>query len=593
MSRGEAGMDGPTFDAIFDDLVDAQAEFRFFLTSLAEVLPEAFLWLRTDAGTVLEAGTPIAAPSALLETLASRAGRQGKIVSTRDETGLWWHATRVPGQEAALVLAFAGAAGNLAAEPGGEILLRNSLELARLRLEQDLLVADKTQALREIAVLRQQHGKLIEDNYRQYSLNQEREKEYARTLESEIARQTAELRQANARLEEISRLKSDFLANMSHELRTPMNAIIGFAELLSETRLDGEQAEYTRTISQSAASLLALVNDILDLAKIEAGKLELEHIPFPLADLVANVAAMFRLAAREKGIQIVCRIDDRLPSRLVGDGNRLRQVLINLVGNALKFTEQGRIEITVEARSEEAGSVVGKFAVLDTGIGIPPERVEAIFDKFTQADGSTTRKYGGTGLGLAICRQLVELMGGRLMVESQPGRGSTFFFLLPLETAPDEGVPPETGKNDVAGQKKGGRILLVEDNVVNQRLAAILVNREGYETMVAASGGEALDALRQGEFDLVLMDVQMPGMDGMEATRRIRALEADPAARRAYAGLRDRRHPLPVVGLTAHSRKEDEAACYEAGMNAFLTKPIVRAKLAGILAEMMPERGGE
>jgi len=587
-------MGDPTFDAIFNDLIDDRAEYRFFLKTLAEALPGAVLWLCPDAGAIMEASpSSVSGPPDGLEALAARSEQERGIVSARNDAGLCWNATRISWLKAALVFSLADGKTDLAALPGGEMLLLNSLELVRLRLEQGLLIADKEQALREISALKQQHGKLIEDNYRQYLLNQKREKEYARTLESEIARQTAELRQANVRLEEISRLKSDFLANMSHELRTPMNAIIGFAELLSETPLDNEQAEYAKTISQSAASLLAQVNDILDLAKIEAGKLELEHIPFPLADIVAGVTTMFRLVAREKGVELSCRIDGRLPPLLVGDGNRLRQILVNLVGNALKFTEQGRIVMAVERVPGEKGRVVGRFSVQDTGIGIPADRVEAIFDKFTQADSSTTRRYGGTGLGLAICRQLVELMGGRLMVESEPGRGSVFSFLLPLDEARAEGVSADRGKDVASSLQKAARVLLVEDNIVNQRLATILVQREGLEVKVAANGIVALECLRQEIFDLVLMDVQMPGMDGMEATRKIREIEEDPAVCREYAGLRDRPHPLPIVGLTAHSRKEDEEACYKAGMNGFLVKPIVKTKLVRILAEMLPEGCGE
>ncbi|MBU3937339.1 MAG: response regulator, partial [Proteobacteria bacterium] len=325
-------------------------------------------------------------------------------------------------------------------------------------------------------------------------------------------------------------------------------------------------------------------------AKIEAGKLELEHLPFDLAEVIGNVAAMFKIPAREKGVVFTCKIDSNVPKRNMGDSNRLRQVLINLVGNAMKFTEQGGIDIEVAYEREAAGRIVSRFSVRDSGIGIPADRVGAIFEKFTQADGSTTRKYGGTGLGLAICLQLVELMGGRLAVESEVGKGSTFYFVIPLEEAPAEIISLQEHK--VIGRDKaahGGRILLVEDNAVNQRLASILITREGYEVEVASDGAEALEHLRHQPFDLVLMDVQMPNMDGMEATRRIRKIEADPAQKQSYVGLRALTQPLGIVGLTAHARKEDETACYEAGMNGFLTKPIVKAKLSMILSERMPQ----
>ncbi|MCX5864263.1 MAG: ATP-binding protein [Deltaproteobacteria bacterium] len=583
-------MTEPTFDSIFDDLIDANEELQSFLAILNALLPEASVLLVSEAGTVLDGARPLALVQPVRERLVQEAKAADGFVAGKADSGARCHAVYLAKLSAVLIVSCA-AAPEEDWRPGSALttLLQNTIDLALHRQEREMLVADHEQSVRQINILQQQHGKLIEDNYRQYRLNQDREKEYARKLESEITKQTAELREANVRLEEISQLKSDFLANMSHELRTPMNAIIGFSELLSETPLAEEQLDYTRTISQSAASLLSLINDILDLAKIEAGKLELERLPFELAEVVDNVAAMFKIPAREKGVVVACKIDNRIPKRIMGDSNRLRQVLINLAGNAMKFTEQGGIDILVDYEREAAGQIVSRFSVRDSGIGIPADRVEAIFEKFTQADGSTTRKYGGTGLGLAICLQLVELMGGRLAVESEVGKGSTFYFVIPLEEAPAEIISLKEHK--AAGREKaasGGRILLVEDNAVNQRLASILITREGYEVEVASDGAEALEHLRHQVFDLVLMDVQMPNMDGMEATRKIREIEADPALRQNYVGLRTLKEPLAIVGLTAHARKEDETACYDSGMNGFLTKPIIKAKLAMILSEMMP-----
>lgn len=583
-------MTEPTFDAIFDDLIDPNEELQSFLMILDPLLPEASLLLVSEAGVLLAGARPLALASSLREQLVREARATNGFVVGKAASGVCYHAGYLPKLSAVLIISCAASPED-DLRPGSVLssLLRNTLDLALYRQEREMLVADHEQSVRQINILQQQHGKLIEDNYRQYRLNQDREKEYARKLESEIAQQTAELREANARLEEISRLKSDFLANMSHELRTPMNAIIGFSELLAETPLGEEQLDYTRTIAQAATSLLVLINDILDLAKIEAGKLELEHLPFDLAEVLDNVVAMFKIPAREKGVVVACTIDSRIPKRIMGDSKRLRQILINLAGNAMKFTEQGGIDLRVDYECEAAGQIVSRFSVHDSGIGIPPDRVEAIFEKFTQADGSTTRKYGGTGLGLAICLQLVELMGGHLAVESEMGKGSTFYFVIPLEEAPAEIISlqehKEAGRERAAG---GGRILLVEDNAVNQRLASILISREGYEVEVASDGAEALEHLRHQAFDLVLMDVQMPNMDGMEATRRIRAAEADPALRQGYVGLRALTQPLSIVGLTAHARKEDEIACYEAGMTGFLTKPIIKAKLVMILNEMMP-----
>ncbi|MFA7384129.1 MAG: ATP-binding protein [Desulfurivibrionaceae bacterium] len=583
-------MTDPTFDDIFDDLIDANEEQQNFLAILGALLPEASMLMVSEAGALLAGECPLVLAQSVREQLVSEARATDGFVAGKTENGVCCQALYLANLSAVLIISCAAVQKDHC-RPGfmSSSLLRNTIDLALSRQEREMLVADHEQAVRQINILQQQHGKLVEDNYRQYRLNQDREKEYARKLESEIAKQTAELREANARLEEISRLKSDFLANMSHELRTPMNAIIGFSELLAESPLSEEQLDYTRTISQSAASLLTLINDILDLAKIEAGKLELEHLPFNLAEVVGNVAAMFKIPAREKGVVVGCKIDSRIPKRIMGDSNRLRQVLVNLAGNAMKFTEQGRVDIEVSYEREDAGRIVSRFSVRDSGIGIPADRVEAIFEKFTQADGSTTRKYGGTGLGLAICLQLVELMGGKLAVTSEVGEGSTFYFVIPLEEATAEIVPLKEQHEAGLGKTScGGRILLVEDNAVNQRLASILITRQGYEVEVASDGAEALEHLRHQTFDLVLMDVQMPNMDGMEATRRIRAIEADPALRKDYVGLRTLQQPLVIVGLTAHARNEDEAACYRAGMNGFLTKPIVKAKLAVILNEMMP-----
>jgi len=583
-------MTDPTFEAIFDDLIDAGEDFHSFLAAVEKILPDSGLLLWSAEGLIVEAGKPLAISLPTRERLASMVGNSPVVVSARADNGDCCYARWIPSLDALLFFSFPGGRENLLEFPGGSSLVNNSLDLALLRGEQDMLVADKEQALTQLTILKQQHGRLIEDNYRQYRLNQEREKEYARKLETEIAQQTAELREANARLEEISRLKSDFLANMSHELRTPMNAIIGFTELLAETSLNGEQADYVKTIGQSSASLLALINDILDLAKIESGKLELETLPFDLAEVVGNVTAMFKIPAREKGVIVVSTIDDRIPRRLTGDSVRLRQVLVNLAGNAMKFTEEGRIDIRVEYEGRAAELILCRFSVHDTGIGIPGERIEAVFDKFTQADGSTTRKYGGTGLGLAICRQLVELMGGHLAVVSEVGKGSTFSFVLSMAEAPTESVSVSQPREAVACKTaREGRVLLVEDNAVNQRLASILIKREGYEVDVASDGVEALERIKHQVFDLVFMDVQMPNLDGMAATRKIREIEADPAVRSNYVCLRDLQKPLPVVGLTAHARKEDEKACYEAGMNGFLSKPIVRAQLVRILNEMMAE----
>lgn len=598
------------FDEIFSDLIDEGRPRELFLRSLAEIVPGGGLLLVSAGGEHLRAGVAfellpeveaemtVAAEAQALAAVAPRrdlSGLPGPPVARRAAAG-WLYALKVPELTAVLIWWLPGAH-DLGREPATAALLRHALLYALREEERQEAVAQEEQYRRQIEVLKRQHGELIEDNYRQYRIHQEREQENARNLESEIARQTAALRKANARLEQGSRLKSEFLANMSHELRTPMNAIIGFAELLLDTPLSNEQNEYCRTIRQASASLLNLINDILDLAKIEAGKLELEITPFSLDELLAGVAAIFSLTAKAKGVELRVHRDSALPGLLRADNHRLHQVLVNLLGNAIKFTERGVVELLVEAVEPAGwrGKVIPlRFAVRDSGIGIPAARLQAVFEKFTQADGSTTRRFGGTGLGLAISQQLVELMGGRIEVESREGQGSTFSFEIGLEVdwvamegagkaAPaDSGAPPAVVQPVV-----GGRVLLVEDNPVNRRLASLLIGKLGYEVAAAVDGLEALERLREESFDLVFMDVQMPRMDGITATKRIRELEKDPVGRLEYAALAGRSGALPIVGLTAHARKEDEDSCYAAGMSAYLSKPIDRHKMVAILERLL------
>jgi len=477
-------------------------------------------------------------------------------------------------------------------------LIRAACRYALMQLEFKDVQTENDQLSRQIGVLKKQHLDLVESNHRQYMQIQEKERHYAKNLESEIAARTAELRKVNADLQQASRLKSEFLANMSHELRTPMNAIIGFSDLLTETKLDSEQADFVKTIKNSGDGLLALINDILDFAKIEAGKLDIAQEVFCLPDVVENVRAMFLKPATEKNIHLHYNVDDKIPSEVIGDGNRLKQILVNLTGNAMKFTEQGEVSITVDFIKELDSGCVVRFLVSDTGIGISLEKQAGIFEKFTQADGSISRNYGGTGLGLAISCQLVELMGGNVFLCSAEGEGSIFSFTVQLKIAPSAGEGQEaTGKKDVqdtagASQRKEEpgaeqaladfQVLLVEDNLVNQKLATILIKREGCAVDIAGDGVQALEKLKQGVYDLILMDIQMPNMDGLQATQRIRAIEGSEEKTR-YQGLAGEKEPVVIVGLSAHARKEDEEQALEAGMNAFLTKPIVRKDLIVLL----------
>ncbi len=383
------------------------------------------------------------------------------------------------------------------------------------------------------------------------------------------------------RAEALSAAKSDFLANMTHEFRTPLNGILGMTGLALETNLEGEQQEYLELVKSSAEALLSLVNDVLDFSKYEVGKLCLDCVKFSLRDVMREVLRPLALRATASGVTFETVVEDRVPDRLVGDPLRISQILRNLAGNAVKFTSKGTISVKVRAESVEADKMTLCFSVADTGIGVPPEKQRVIFEPFTQADSSTTRQYGGTGLGLSISQGLVELMGGRIWLESQVGQGSTFHFTLQLELAePALGGELESPAS-MASVRRNLRILVAEDNTVNQRLAVRLLEREGHSVTIAPSGQDAVDMMKhsqleQARFDLVLMDVQMPGLDGLQATSRIREFEQG-----------SNRH-VPIIAMTAQASEADRLRCLKSGMDAYLSKPVQVQELMKLIESVVP-----
>ncbi len=433
--------------------------------------------------------------------------------------------------------------------------------------------------------------------------DERRLKEYAQELEGK----NEELQSALMTAREATQIKSRFLANMSHEIRTPMNGVVGMTDFLLGTQLTAEQQEYAESIRRSADGLLTLINDILDLSKIEAGKLRLDRVLFSLEAAVQETTLIYALQARAKGLEFICTILPGLPRAVAGDPDRLRQVLTNLLGNAIKFTEQGRVHVKVELLSDAPGSIQVRFTVLDTGIGILQDQKNRLFQSFTQGDGSSTRRYGGTGLGLAISKQLVELLGGEIGVASEPGRGSRFWFTANFgKLAPGEAVefqqaasqaerplaglhatvdaiassPVPRGSDtvklasvlDEKTQVVAGdcRVLMAEDNEINQKIAVRLLEKLGLTVDAVVNGREAVDAMAKRKYELVLMDCQMPGMDGFEATAIIRSREG-------------KTQRTPICALTANAMEGDRERCLAVGMDDYISKPIHIEQLKDIV----------
>lgn len=381
-----------------------------------------------------------------------------------------------------------------------------------------------------------------------------------------VVRQTA---QARMDAEAAARLKSDFLATMSHEMRTPLNGIIGMTSVLLSRDLDELERDYLETIRQAGEALRAIVNDVLDLSKIEAGKLRLERADFDLPRTFSDALQIIQGTIHQKSLHLAIRHDARLPRWVRGDAGRINQVLLNLLSNAVKFTDRGKIEISTRVQFLDADDCEVLISVKDEGIGITDDQQRNLFQPFNQAECSTTRKYGGTGLGLAISKRLTELMGGQIGVSSRYGEGSLFWFSVRLQVAQEPTVTAERESNAFGSSvvPRDNRILVVEDNKINQKVALLMLKGLGYSADIAANGLEALSALDSAHYDLILMDCMMPEMDGFEATRRLRSFGGHSAS-------------VPVIAMTASAFDDDRVACLSAGMNDFISKPVYEAELS-------------
>jgi signal transduction histidine kinase/PAS domain-containing protein/ActR/RegA family two-component response regulator len=451
--------------------------------------------------------------------------------------------------------------------PLGLIAVMWKTELKDVALAKSLIRIFAARASAELDRMRAEEALL------RYTQELEASREAERLTSLQLRQTIQELAEARSKAEVASHAKSEFLATISHEIRTPLNAILGMTDLLMESGLHGQQREDAQSISNAANLLLMLINDVLDFSKIESGHMILERIRFSLSEVIQKSIEMVRLDASRKNLALVVEFDPGLPELVIGDPARLHQVLINLLSNAVKFTHTGSVVLRAAVREVRPESTILRFTVTDSGIGIPREAQPRLFEPFVQADASTTRRFGGTGLGLAICRRLVEAMGGTLSLESEAGAGSTFWFDVPLETADREIERPRKSVF-ISPELRPGKILLAEDNPINRLVAVRMIQKIGCTVQVVHNGREAVEAALRDRYDVILLDCQMPEVDGYQAAREIRRLEG-PEWRNV------------IVALTASALPGVREKCFDAGMDDYIAKPVSLASLHGILAKWL------